>query len=180
MVGDWPKGIEPVFLCGNHEETLLKFLQDPTVLNAWRNFGGVETLHSYGVDISSLREAGGFERIQTQFLQLLPAEHRAFYEGLQTTATIGDYFFVHAGVRPGVSLDCQKKEDLLWIRDEFLESQRFHGKVVVHGHSPREQAEIWPNRINIDTGAYLTGTLTCLVLDGDRKRCIESRKDIAF
>ena len=175
MVGDWPSGIDPVFLRGNHEATLLNFLDDPNVLNAWRNFGGVETLHSYGVDVGLLREVGGLETIQGKFRALLPSDHLQFYQTLQTTAMIGDYFFVHAGVRPGVSLDQQKEEDLLWIRDEFLESNKFHGKVIVHGHSPQEQPEIWSNRINVDTGAYLTGKLTCLVLEGSDKRCIESQ-----
>jgi len=180
MVGDWPSYINPVFLRGNHEATLLNFLEDPNVLNAWRNFGGVEALHSYGVDVSVLREAGGFETIQRDFKALLPLDHLRFYQNLQTTAIIGGYFFVHAGIRPGVSLDEQKEEDLLWIREEFLESNRFHGKVIVHGHSPSEQPEIWSNRINIDTGAYLTNRLTCLVLQGEEQRCIESTKDIVF
>ncbi len=180
LLGDWPSEIHPVFLRGNHEATLLNFLEDSNVLNAWRNFGGVETLHSYGVDVSVLREADGFGTIQNQFKALLPSDHLQFYQNLQTTAMIGDYFFVHAGVRPGVSLDQQKEDDLLWIRDEFLESNKFHGKVIVHGHSPKEQPEIWPNRINVDTGAYLTGKLTCLVLEGEEKRCIESCKDIAI
>ncbi len=180
MVGEWPSEINPVFLCGNHEATLLNFLDDHSVLNAWRNFGGVETLHSYGVDVSLLRETDGLLRIQREFKERIPPDHLQFYQTLQTTAMIGGYFFVHAGVRPGVSLDQQKEDDLLWIRDEFLESNKFHGKVIVHGHSPSEQPEIWPNRINVDTGAYLTGKLTCLVLEGEEKRCIESCKDIAF
>lgn len=180
MVGDWPSEITPVFLRGNHEATLLNFLEDSNVLNAWRNYGGVETLHSYGVDISVLREAKGAERILQSFKEHIPSDHLQFYQTLQTTAMIGDYFFVHAGVRPGVSLDQQKEDDLLWIRDEFLESNKFHGKVIVHGHSPREEVEIWPNRINVDTGAYLTGKLTCLVLEGEGRRCIESCKDIAY
>lgn len=180
MVGDWPHEITPVFLRGNHEATLLNFLDDANVLNAWRNFGGVETLHSYGVDVSCLREVGGVKKIQTEFKELLSSDHFLFYQNLQTTATIGDYFFVHAGIKPGVSLDEQREDDLLWIRDEFLASHAFHGKLIVHGHSPSEQPEIWPNRINIDTGAYLTGKLTCLVLEGETKRCIESRKSIAF
>ncbi len=180
LVGDWPDGIDPVFLRGNHEATLLTFLQDASVLNAWRNFGGVETLHSYGVDVGVLREDGGMAKIQQEFKARLPADHLQFYQMLQTTATIGDYFFVHAGVRPGISLEQQKDDDLLWIRDEFLDSNRFHGKIIVHGHSPVEQAEIWPNRINIDTGAYLTGKLVCLVLEEGEKRYIESCKDIAF
>ncbi len=174
LVGECPDGITPVFLRGNHEATLLNFLDDPDVLKAWRNFGGVEMLHSYGVDVSGLREAGGMANIQREFKERLPLEHLQFYQALQTTATIGGYMFVHAGVRPGVSLDEQKEEDLLWIREEFLESDRSHGKVVVHGHSPREQVEVWPNRIGVDTGAYLTGRLSCVILEGAECRFLNS------
>ena len=167
-----PRGIDHIFLRGNHEATLLNFLDDPEKLNAWRHYGGVETLHSYGVDVSILREMDGFERIHRSFKELIPADHLQFYQNLQMSTTFGDYFFAHAGVKPGVSLDHQKEEDLLWIRDEFLGSNKFHGKVIVHGHTPVERPEIGPNRINIDTGAYLSGNLTCLVLQGSEQKIL--------
>lgn len=163
---------ERIFLKGNHEETLLKFLNDPQILASWRQFGGVETLHSYGVDLSVLRDEQGYEQIQKEFAARFSASHRGFFQSLQTSATIGGYFFVHAGVRPGVPLEEQKEEDLMWIRQDFLESRANHGKVIVHGHTPVEQPEIWPNRINIDTGAYLSNKLTCLVLEGQEKRVL--------
>lgn len=163
---------ESIYLKGNHEATLLKFLCDPGILSSWQNFGGLETLHSYGVRLAGMKESGGFETIRQQFLDLLPREHFDFYHSLQKSVSLGDYFFCHAGVKPGVSLEKQREEDLIWIREEFLESNADYGKVIVHGHTPVNQPEIWKNRINIDTGAYLSNKLTCLVLEGDSKKCL--------
>jgi serine/threonine protein phosphatase 1 len=98
----------------------------------------------------------------------VPEEHRAFFASLKPFVNIGNYFFCHAGIRPNVPLDRQDIKDLLWIRDEFLNSKRDFGKMVVHGHSPNEWPEVRRNRINIDTGAFATGRLTCLVIDGER------------
>ncbi len=164
--------IESVYLKGNHEAILLKFLNDPSILSSWQNFGGLETLHSYGVALSCLKESGGFELVRQQFLDLLPTEHLDFYNLLETSKVMGDYFFCHAGVRPGIRLEDQREEDLIWIREEFLDSNANYGKVIVHGHTPVNQPEIWKNRINIDTGAYLSNKLTCLVLDGESKKCL--------
>jgi len=108
---------------------------------------------------------------QTELIEALnraiPPEHIAFLQQLRSSFTCGDFFFVHAGVKPGVALDRQKDEDLLWIREEFLESERRFGKYVVHGHTPVSAPDIRPNRINIDTGAYATGNLTLLTIQGD-------------
>src|SRR5208282_1257351 len=104
------------------------------------------------------------------FRLALPDSHRRFIEGLSLSLTCGDFFFAHAGVRPGVPLQQQSEQDLLWIRDDFLLHEEDFGKVVVHGHTPATQPDIRPNRINIDTGAYATGRLTCLVLEGDQMR----------
>ena len=99
----------------------------------------------------------------------MPDEHRRFLEELRLSFTCGDFFFVHAGVRPGVPLSQQREEDLLWIRDDFLLSEtRFH-KIIIHGHTPVLAPDVRSNRINIDTGAYATGKLTCLVLEGGEK-----------
>jgi serine/threonine protein phosphatase 1 len=97
----------------------------------------------------------------------LPPEHLAFIEQLPTSFTCGDFFFVHAGVRPGVALDKQQDQDLLWIREEFLNSEERFGKYIVHGHTPVSAPDVRPNRINIDTGAYATGNLTLLTIQGD-------------
>ena len=102
----------------------------------------------------------------------MPARHREFLAELETSFEVGDYFFCHAGVRPGVPLAKQAQEDLLWIREEFLDSDLPHGRMVVHGHTPVERPELRPNRINIDTGAYATGRLTRLVLEGGSRRLL--------
>jgi serine/threonine protein phosphatase 1 len=111
-----------------------------------------------------------FRQAQAQFEARLPARHREFLARLEVSHTAGDYLFVHAGVRPGVPLDEQRTDDLLWIRDEFLDSQEDFGKVVVHGHSITFDPELRPNRIGIDTGAYKSSQLTCLVLDGTARQ----------
>jgi serine/threonine protein phosphatase 1 len=98
--------------------------------------------------------------------------HEEFLASLRMSLTVGRYFLCHAGVRPGVSLQRQSDEDLLWIRDEFLDSKADFGKVVVHGHTPTEEPELLPNRINVDTGAFMTGRLTCAVLERERVRLL--------
>ena len=161
-------------LRGNHEQMLLNFLDDATVLDAWRRFGGLETLHSFGIDVSGLLDEAAFERARTQLSAVLPSAIRNFLSDLPSSYSEGSYYFCHAGVRPGVPLDAQRDQDLLWIRDEFLSSTADHGKIIVHGHTPVEAPEFHPNRINIDTGAYLTGVLTCLVLEGTTRRLLTS------
>ena len=104
----------------------------------------------------------------------LPAHHRAFLEGLKLYQIEGDYFFVHAGIRPRVPLEEQDPEDLLWIRDDFLHSADNHGKVVVHGHTPSGVLEVLDNRIGIDTGAYFSGVLSCMILEDDRRRVLQT------
>jgi serine/threonine protein phosphatase 1 len=160
-------GFESVYLKGNHEDTLLQFLDDASIGAAWLLYGGAETLQSYG--IRPPRTAGGEEdlaRAQRELREKLPERHRRFMAGLELTRAEGDYLFAHAGVRPGVPLDQQIPEDLLWIRDEFLQSDAEFGKVVVHGHSITASPDVQHNRIGIDTGAFASGTLTSLVLEG--------------
>jgi serine/threonine protein phosphatase 1 len=159
---------ELVCLKGNHEALLLQFLDDPAHFADWIRYGGLCTLLSYGLgpclnqwaDVSS-------EVIAEEFHRALPQSHRLFLAGLGLSYACGDYFFVHAGVRAGVPLDEQSEHDLLWIRDDFLLHEDFFEKIVVHGHTPVAVPEVMPNRINIDTGAYATGRLTCLVLERD-------------
>jgi serine/threonine protein phosphatase 1 len=158
---------ESVHLKGNHEESLLRFLTDTSVGAAWMAYGGAATLLSYGV-----RPPGpatikpDFTAAQHALSARLPERHRRFLSGLRLTHTEGDYFFTHAGVRPGIPLDQQAEDDLLWIRDDFLRSDVEYGKIVVHGHSITAQPDVQRNRIGIDTGAFASGTLTCLVLEG--------------
>jgi serine/threonine protein phosphatase 1 len=165
---EWPTLM--IALAGNHEDFLMTFLEDEGVFKAWRNFGGLETLHSYGIDIGLAMAGRDFKTVQTAFAARLPESHRHFLEALEVSTAIGDYFFCHAGIRPGVPLDHQDRDDLLNIRDPFLSSDAEHGKLIVHGHTPSVAPEIRPNRIGIDTAAYATGRLTCLVLEKDERR----------
>jgi serine/threonine protein phosphatase 1 len=154
-----------VALKGNHEVLLESFLVDPAVGQHWRRLGGLETLHSYGVSVSGLMVGKNYDEAANQLRAGMPAEHLKFLQSLKTSHSHGKYFLCHAGVRPGVPLERQSDEDLLWIRDEFLSSKMNFGKIVVHGHTPAEATEVLPNRINIDTGAFATGQLTCVVLN---------------
>ena len=166
--GEWPTPFTA--LGGNHENLLMAFLENAEVLAVWRSLGGLETLHSYGVDVPLARAGRDFAEVQAAFAARFPEHHRRFLERLDISTYIGDYFFCHAGVRPGVPLDRQNRDDLLNIRDPFLSSQVEHGKLVVHGHTPSVAPEIRHNRIGIDTAAYATGRLTCLVLEKDQRR----------
>jgi serine/threonine protein phosphatase 1 len=125
------------------------------------------------VDVASARAGRDFGAAQAAFASRFPEHHRRFLESLDISTYIGDYFFCHAGVRPGVLLDRQNRDDLLNIRDPFLSSKVEHGKVVVHGHTPSVDPEIRSNRIGIDTAAYATGCLTCLVLEEERRRFLQ-------
>lgn len=159
---------EKVFLLGNHEQVLLQFLQDKdaTIAHEWFKFGGLSTLASYGVNVRGIPTAKDLQGLRAEFRGKLPVTHLAFFERLVLNYEIGGYFFVHAGVKPRVKLHRQRPEDMLWIREEFLHSDAFHGRVIVHGHTVTEQPEIQHNRIGLDTGAYASGRLTCAVFEG--------------
>ncbi|QPF87102.1 serine/threonine protein phosphatase [Bradyrhizobium genosp. L] len=158
---------ETVCLKGNHEVFLLEVLNDPARLQEWRHYGGLLTLVSYGITPTMNPSAEQQVELIDRLKQVIPPEHLAFLQQLPSSFTCGDYFFVHAGIKPGVPLDRQRDEDMLWIRDEFLESEERFGKYIVHGHTPVPTPDIRPNRINIDTGAYATGNLTLLTIQGD-------------
>ncbi len=170
-----PDGFEQVCLMGNHESWLLDFLDSAHAGAGWFMNGGVATLASYGVLFSH----GGnrmdrLEDARAAFAEALPPEHFSFLDGLGYLWRAGDYVFVHAGVRPGVPLGDQDPEDMVWIRDEFLESSADFGAVIVHGHTIRDFPEERANRIGIDTGAFATGCLTCLCLDGEKRDFIQT------
>jgi serine/threonine protein phosphatase 1 len=154
-----------VCLKGNHEELALRFLADPSLFGTWARLGGRETLMSYGLTprVRNFDEEAALARA---FGSALPPGHRVFLTGLPVFYTSGDFLFVHAGIKPGVALDRQREIDLLWIRDEFLDWDAPFEKMVVHGHTPVLEPEFRSNRINIDTGAYATGKLTCLRIEG--------------
>jgi serine/threonine protein phosphatase 1 len=159
---------QTICLKGNHETFMANFLEQPSVLSNWRHLGGFNTLLSYGITPSMNPNEAEQEEYAVALNQILPESHRTFLESLALSYECGDFFFVHAGVRPGVPLDCQLERDLLWIRDDFLIHEENFDKMIVHGHTPVSQPDIRPNRINIDTGAYATGQLTCLVLEDDK------------
>jgi serine/threonine protein phosphatase 1 len=157
-----------VALKGNHEALLETFLNQPDIGNYWRQLGGLETLHSFGVPVAPLMMSKHFEQAADQLRVALSPAQLNFLKSLRTSLTVERFFLCHAGVRPGVPLDRQSEEDLLWIRDEFLNSDVDFGKIVVHGHTPIAEPDFRPNRINIDTGAFATGRLTCLVATEDK------------
>lgn len=168
-------GEEAYFILGNHEEALLRILSgDETVILDWLRFGGRECLASYGADPGSMpRDA----RAPAWLAGVIPARDRMFLEACDDSVRIGDYLFVHAGIRPGAPLWAQVQQDLRWIREPFLSSTADHGVVVVHGHSISEGVDWKANRIGIDTGAFRSGVLTALVLSGSRRRIIQAVKD---
>jgi diadenosine tetraphosphatase ApaH/serine/threonine PP2A family protein phosphatase len=175
LLHDLPRGFSACFLKGNHEALLLDFLDDANRLDPWRMNSGEETMASYGVDVQRLKESRAPpEAWREAFAAKLPAAHLDFLRRLRLQASIGDYLFVHAGVRPGVPLDAQAETDLIWIRHEFLESTEPFGKVVVHGHTPTQAPVIRPNRIGIDTGAVLSGRLTALKLENGEQSFLQT------
>jgi serine/threonine protein phosphatase 1 len=159
---------QSVFLKGNHEAFMFEVLQDAGRLDAWKQYGGLQTLMSYGLVPSIKPDRDEQSELVYALRQSLPDNHRRFFANLRPSFVCGDFFFAHAGVRPGVPLRQQREEDLLWIRDEFLQCEDDFGKYVVHGHTPVSKPEIRPNRINIDTGAFATGILTLLTIQDDR------------
>jgi len=159
-----------VALKGNHELMLEQFLEDPSTAEDWLRLGGLETLHSYGIPVDRVKIGMGFDRAGEMLHASIPRKHLDFLSSLKVSLHLGKFFLCHAGVRPGVPLDRQKDEDLLWIRADFLDSGVDFGKIVVHGHTPCEWPQELPTRINIDTGAYFTGRLTCVVLDRQSHR----------
>jgi len=169
---DFPTEIET--LRGNHEQTMLDAFEDERVFGFWRKIGGMETLVSYKIDVSRVNRGQDYAGARADLHERIPSKHRDFLNTLPLTRQIGAYFFCHAGVRPRVPLDRQDGTDLISIRDEFLKSRVDHGKIIVHGHTPVDEPEFRPNRVNIDTGAYLTNRLTCLVLQGATRRILEA------
>jgi len=165
---------EWVALCGNHEDYLLTFLADTRVGPSWFKNGGFETVRSYAGAAADQAE-GDLAALQMALLRTLPRPHLRFLSGLPVTHVEGDYFFVHAGVRPKVALKDQDPADMMWIRGQFLGSDADFGKVVVHGHSVVPDPDIRSNRIGIDTGAWRTGRLTALVLEDAQRRFLEAK-----
>ena len=168
------EGVRTVFLLGNHEEVLLRIVGgDSTVVENWLQFGGLQCLQSYGVALAKLR-ARPVEKIVELVRATIPREHVEFLESFVDSCRFGDYLFVHAGIRPGVEVDQQSQADLRWIREPFLYDDTDHGFVVVHGHTITDEVEERPNRIGIDTGAYRSGVLTALAVEGTERWLIDT------
>lgn len=153
-----------ICLRGNHESFLEEFLVNPKIFPHWIRLGGLQTLASYGISQGTL-DVTTCNAVQRSLQLALPRTHRLFFQCLQNTFYYGDFLFVHAGIRPGVPLNQQDPRDLMWIREDFLMSDQPHGKIVVHGHTPVAHPEIRHNRINIDTGAWRSGVLTCIAIE---------------
>lgn len=169
-----------VMLKGNHEDLLLRYLDGELEAGRrWFNYGGLDTLAHYGVEPEDRKAQDDqtLEALRQRFAEALPQDHLAFFRSLLVSHSEGGYRFVHAGIRPGVLLSEQNDHDQMWIRKRFLDSDEDHGAVVIHGHSISPLPQLRHNRIGIDTGAYASGVLTCLVLEGDRRAFLQTRPD---
>jgi serine/threonine protein phosphatase 1 len=147
---------------------LYEVLLNPHTFSEWKEYGGFQTLMSYGLAPSLNPDQEEKKALMAALARRIPLPHRRFFDGLRSKFLCGDFFFAHAGVKPGVPLRQQRDDDLLWIRDEFLQSDENFGRFIVHGHTPVPKPDIRHNRINIDTGAFATGNLTLLTIQGDR------------
>ena len=162
-------GAKVRFLMGNHEEVFVRAAQgDAPALRFLTRIGGRETLYSYGISPEQYRDVD-YEQLAELLARNVPAEHVEFLSGFESWIEIGDYVFVHAGVRPGVAMEEQSRGDLCWIREEFLDHREHFDKMVIHGHSITGEADERPNRIGIDTGAYASGRLTAIGLEGGER-----------
>src|SRR5437868_7267138 len=179
LLDDPMPGFSKVYLMGNHEEAMLAFLEGLSDGLDWLSFGGLETLLSYGVPLRSLpRNEDTALSLRRALAEAVPQSHIDFFRSCILHHSIGDYLFVHAGVRPRISLERQNPADLMWIRDDFLRSKvPLPGRIVVHGHTICDLPQNREHRINIDTGAFVSGRLTCLVLRGAERRFLSTVDD---
>lgn len=173
----WAKTREVQFIQGNHEEMLLVARNSPESLRGFLKFGGRETIQSYGVPAEALVDANP-EEIQRLMNQAIPEEDYAFLDGFKKLVRIGDYVFVHAGVRPETPLEHQLGRDCRWIREPFLSHRGSFGACIVHGHTITEEPDVCANRVGIDTGAFLHGTLTAIGLEGTERWFLQADEGI--
>lgn len=174
LAAEFP-GVERVALMGNHEDAMMAFLDDPMSGTDWLSFGGDATLLSYGVPMAAgVPTAARLKEAAQGLDEALPVPHRRFLAELEDWHVLGDYMFVHAGIDPNRSLKRQRPRDLRWIRQPFLGHTGLYEKIIVHGHNITDTPEFHSNRIGIDTGAYYSGCLTCLVLEGNERRVIQT------
>ena len=170
--------LEIHYLKGNHEQALLEFLDAPERGGPWMSYGGAETLQAYGlVPPEPEAPAEAFLAARDELLERMPASHLKLLIGLETMVTIGDYAFVHAGVRPGTPLNAQAENDLLWIRRGFVDQPGPFEKVIVHGHTwLSEQPQLSEHRLGLDTGAYATGVLTAARIEDGEVEILQARR----
>lgn len=162
------------FVMGNHEEVMLDCYEGASSSAAmWLQYGGIETLESYGIDRSAIADQS-FD-LAGAMQDAIPESHIRFLRSFKDFMSLGDYLFVHAGIRPGVPLDEQAPGDLRWIRSGFLDSSSDHGRLVVHGHTIVPNVEFHPNRIAVDTGCYLTGELAAVAFEARGARVLTSK-----
>ncbi len=176
---DWlcaapPAGFERVTLAGNHETMLLDFLADPRPDSRWLQFGGLDTLISYGISPDSFNRARPRERA-AMFDASIPTEHLDLVRDLPSMLTLPNAVFVHAGIRPDIPLEAQHDDDLFWIREPFLSAEMPDGMLVVHGHTPGVEPVVAGRRICVDTGAFATGILTAVRLDDAGIRFLDTQ-----
>jgi serine/threonine protein phosphatase 1 len=169
----WQQRREVRIITGNHEEMFLQSFEQPEVLRHFLRYGGRETILSYPVDPVAYAHATLGET-QALMREAIPPEDLEFIRGFEDFIVVGDYLFVHAGIAPGVPVEQQQRHNLRWIRDPFLSHRGDHGQVVVHGHTICGEPEVLANRIGIDTGAYASGRLTALGLEGTERWLIEA------
>ncbi len=160
---------QAVCLAGNHEQLILAALERPEAFLRWLRLGGRETLISYGIT-PPRQLADDMARAFLAFRKRFPEKHRSFLHSLPLLHRHGRFLFVHAGIRPGIALERQSAADLTTIRTAFLDFEGQHESYVVHGHTPVAQVDFRANRVNIDTGAFATGRLSCIVIDGTAVR----------
>lgn len=166
-------GIEWRFLKGNHEEAMLKFLDDPSFGTNWCEYGGDAALASYGLKPPEMKHrVEAWARVAADLDHKVTAQERAFLGNLEYSISVGDYFFAHAGARPGIALDRQSARDLMWIRGSFLDDETPFEKVVVHGHTPTTDVHADHRRIGVDTKAYASGILTAVRLKGQSRQLL--------
>jgi len=179
MLEDSFPGFERIFLKGNHEQVMLDFHRDPLDGRAWLQYGGRAALYSYGAGGEAVGESDErLQKLHQWFVKNLPDDHLDFLQNLALYHIEGDYLFVHAGIKPGMAVEKQGEQSLLWIRDEFTNSRKNHSFMVVHGHSITEAPDCRPNRIGVDTGAFRSNILTCLVLEGEEQRFLATEPGV--
>jgi serine/threonine protein phosphatase 1 len=170
--GDFP--VPMVTLMGNHEDIFRKVLDGSARIDRCLGVGGEATFRSYRLDPRWLQRLRPGD-LDMMLRSAIPVAHRLFLDRARFSFSIGDYFFCHAGARPGVPLERQSEEDLIWIREEFLLSSYDFGKIIVHGHTPVREPEVRRNAINVDTKAFASGVLTAVVLEGRSRRFLQAR-----